>query len=493
MGIPLRRRFPSGFILNYYSRLVAKVPKLWVLPGTQLGVIAILITFWFLLQTGQEWVAVAFFFFGRQLLGIFLISQFWTARQRHLRAPASEETLRLHRRGSPARWRRLGATLTVLFVDRLGTTNLLLVSSGILAVSFFLVLMIQRRTRPDATTTRSRSRPTRSAVERRCPCSGNRATSRSSPSSSALARWARLDARESVLHGPGRSSWDQGHHHQIHCRDDDGQLFRGIRHSVCDAAHLQSLRGRIRAGDSPGQSRFVVRSRRLQQGALWASATARASDTTLRYSIDKTTREVLFLPLSAELKLKAKGFVDVVADRFIGKGIGSAILLVATKLLGAEWWHLSLIALVYAALWLPVTRLAKREYLSSFRRSIETLSLEPEELTPQSGDLATVETLVEELGSSDEQRVLRSIELLEALEKRNLITPLLLHHASPRVRSRALVAIQGARTELVERWLPSVELSLKDDDPDVRAAAVEVIASVHNGDVRRSDAALFER
>src|SRR4030065_698312 len=32
----------------------------------------------FLARTGQVWVPAAFFFFGRLILGIFLISQFWT-------------------------------------------------------------------------------------------------------------------------------------------------------------------------------------------------------------------------------------------------------------------------------------------------------------------------------------------------------------------------------------------------------------------------------
>ena len=166
------------------------------------------------------------------------------------------------------------------------------------------------------------------------------------------------------------------------------------------------------------------------------SLTARSATASTR-----RTRETLFLPLPAELKLKAKSFVDVVADRFIGKGLGSVILLVALNVFGFEWWQLSYLILGYAGMWLILTRLAKREYMATFRRSIETRSLEPERLTPQAGDPATVETLVEELASPDAQRVLRSIELLEALEKRNLITPLLLQHGSPEVRSRTLEAI----------------------------------------------------
>ena len=40
----------------------------------------------------------------------------------------------------------------------------------------------------------------------------------------------------------------------------------------------------------------------LLNGALWAPALARVLDQSLRYTVDKTTREILFLPLPAELK-----------------------------------------------------------------------------------------------------------------------------------------------------------------------------------------------
>src|SRR3972149_4866102 len=126
-----------GFIMNYYSRALGKVPKLWVLPGTQVAIIALLVSFWFLFKTGQVWVSAAFFFFGRLILGIFLISQFWTlANEIYDPRPA--------KRG----W-RTGSGLPALLVKRVGTENLILFSAAILGLCFFLILEIQRRTSPE--------------------------------------------------------------------------------------------------------------------------------------------------------------------------------------------------------------------------------------------------------------------------------------------------------------------------------------------------------
>ena len=57
------------------------------------------------------------------------------------------------------------------------------------------------------------------------------------------------------------------------------------------------------------------------------------------------------------------------------------------------------------------------------------------------GDLSTVETLVQELAHPEPARVVYAIDVLESLDKRNLVTPLLLYHESPAVRARALYAL----------------------------------------------------
>ena len=469
-----------GFILNLYSRGVSKVRKNSVLPGTQVVIVSLLIGFWFLFQTEQPWVSAAFFFFGRLLLGIFLISQFWTLAN-DIYDPRQAKRVFGFIGGGATLGGMTGSVLTSRLVKWLGTDNLILVSAGILALCFFLILEIQRRAQP----------ADNEAFQTKGSVGGGEALAMLRQSKhlqliALIIGFGALGAATLELQLYMASEAEVVGTDAITAFLADIQFYISLIGFVIQVYFTSRIYSALGIGFalailpvSLGATAFIV----ILNKALWASSIARISDSALRYSVDKTTRETLFLPLPAELKLKAKAFVDVVADRFIGKGIGSVVLLIAINVFDFAWWQLSYLSLGYCVLWFALTRRAKREYIAVFRRSIETLSLEPERLSPQSGDLATVETLIEELGSSDEQRVLRSIELLEALEKRNLITPLLLHHRSPRVRSRALAAIQGARTELVERWLPSVELSLKDDDPDVRAAAVEVIASVHSGDV----------
>ena len=74
---------------------------------------------------------------------------------------------------------------------------------------------------------------------------------------------------------------------------------------------------------------------------LWAPALARVMDTSLRYSLDKTSREVLFLPLLRTSSI-VRPFIDVTVDR-VSKGVGALLILVLIKDwgLGLTWQQLS--------------------------------------------------------------------------------------------------------------------------------------------------------
>jgi AAA family ATP:ADP antiporter len=66
-----------GVLMHWYSNVVRKLPRRRVIPITQLAIVAILVAFWGLQRTGAVWVTVGLYSLGL-LLGVFLISQFWT-------------------------------------------------------------------------------------------------------------------------------------------------------------------------------------------------------------------------------------------------------------------------------------------------------------------------------------------------------------------------------------------------------------------------------
>ena len=224
---------------------------------------------------------------------------------------------------------------------------------------------------------------------------------------------------------------------------------------------------------------FVI----LVSGALWAPALARGLDTTLRYTVDKTTRELLFLPLAADLKYRAKPFIDVTMDRF-ARAMAALLVLVLIKPwgLGLDWRGLSYASISMTGLWIAMALVARKDYLGSFRAGIGERAIAPDTIRTNVDDAATIETLVEELSNPDEEAVLYAIDMLQALDKPNLITPLLLHHDSPRVRARTLHSLATARSRVAVRWAGAIERLIQDDDVEVRAGALRALAALSQED-----------
>jgi AAA family ATP:ADP antiporter len=466
-----------GVIMHAYARAIGLVPRRWAIPVTQAGLVLVLIVFWALLSAGYDAASAAFYVLGL-ILGILLISQFWTLANDIYDARHAKRLFGFIG-GGASLGGATGAAITATVVSRVGTVNLLLVGALVMLACLALVVCIVRR-------------------EEKAGQSGAAADAEGVTGSEAmqLLRQSRHLQLIAVIIGcaaMGGAIIEQ----QLNMAAEStlGQDADGITQFLAQVTVYLSLIGfliqvtltsRIHRLLGIGFALLILPVGlgttavvMLFNAGLWAPAFGRVLDTSLRYTVDKTTREILFLPLPTAIKYRAKPFVDVTMDRF-AKALGALLVLVLIKPwgLGWGWQELSFASLTLTALWILLAARAKNEYLATFRRSIARHDVEVADLRAPHADLQTIELLVEELGHPDEPRVLYAMDLLDSLEKRHLITPLLLHHSSAAVRARALGALEALRPEVAATWVPRVELMLADNDAAVRAAAVHAIATI---------------
>jgi AAA family ATP:ADP antiporter len=196
----------------------------------------------------------------------------------------------------------------------------------------------------------------------------------------------------------------------------------------------------------------------------------------IRYSLDDSTRELLFLPVPAADRAKSKTFLDLFVKR-AGKGVAALLLFPVTlgwiTPLQAGWLSLAIIGL-----WLAMTSRITREYVLSFRRGLKQKTVDTG--TPINlSDVTTLEILVQSLGSPDPRQVLHSLDILSAHDRGHLVPPLLLYHDDAEVRRRTL---QVLAAEGREDAAPLVERRLSDQSPAVRAEATRVLADLWHQD-----------
>lgn len=212
---------------------------------------------------------------------------------------------------------------------------------------------------------------------------------------------------------------------------------------------------------------------------LLAAVLLRGADGAFKYSMDKTGRELLFLPIPLEVKKRTKVFIDMFVDRWF-RGIAGGALLLFTTVLGFGVRQLSFVVIVLLLVWLFLVTRIRKEYVNTFRIALAKREIDASQLTVSISDASTVNTLRESLKSDNEREVCYALELLASTSDKSLVSDLepLLQHPSADVRTKTLHALRGIGDKsMIER----IEPMTADTDARVRMAALQFVGE-HAGD-----------
>ena len=151
----------------------------------------------------------------------------------------------------------------------------------------------------------------------------------------------------------------------------------------------------------------------------------KGSDKSLAYTINRSARELLFIPVAPELKYKAIVFIDMFVDRF-AKGIG-AVLLMIILLFGIPNYVgvirvVSLVSVVLILGWIILTLRASRAYVDSVKQKIRPPELRADQAVEKELDMDYTRLIFDTLESMDRSSDLYAMHLFE-LMKRGKLTP----------------------------------------------------------------------
>jgi AAA family ATP:ADP antiporter len=198
---------------------------------------------------------------------------------------------------------------------------------------------------------------------------------------------------------------------------------------------------------------------------LWAGSLLKGSDQVLRYSIDKSTIELLYLPVPQSVKAEVKAVIDMVLQR-LADGVGGLLLLVLTHVLKFGMYGVGFFNAGLLGVWVFVAVIARKEYVSVLRATLaQRPALPKSTLQLVFGSPQSVATLQSMLEARDEEVVLYAIELAQALGRKDWIPAKLTTHPSPRVRLKALEIVPLNEKEILAR-------GRTENDSVVRASAI---------------------
>jgi HEAT repeat protein len=208
----------------------------------------------------------------------------------------------------------------------------------------------------------------------------------------------------------------------------------------------------------------------LAFGTLGSVVVLKGFDQVQRYSLDKSSVELLYLPLSARIKIQVKWFIDTVVWR-LGDGLSGLAVLIFATTLHMQARQISGIVMVLVCGWLMAVAVARRQYVVTLKDSISQHRVDVEQTSMGVLDRSTADLLAAKLSTSDPKEILYALSLFE-VERQRAAHPVirsLLYHSSPEIRQRAITILAETGDKSVR---PEIESLLKDPDLNVRTEAL---------------------
>jgi AAA family ATP:ADP antiporter len=207
----------------------------------------------------------------------------------------------------------------------------------------------------------------------------------------------------------------------------------------------------------------------LVLGSIVAAAALKASDQVLRYSIDKATVELLYLPVPSAHTFRVKSFIDTVVYR-AGDAVGGLLVLLFAAVLGWSAAQVSIVAIVLVGAWMVAAFVARQQYVENLRESIHQHRVDYERASMPVLDRDTTQLISSRLKGSTRD-IAYALSLFEMAHDRKVHPAVrgLLNHDQAEIRQHAVRLLARAGDATVK---DQVEALLRDPNLQVRTEAL---------------------
>jgi AAA family ATP:ADP antiporter len=220
--------------------------------------------------------------------------------------------------------------------------------------------------------------------------------------------------------------------------------------------------------------------------AFWPVLITNAFDQSLRFTVDRPTYELQYLPLPPAARLPLKNAIDIIGTR-LADAAGAVlygVLTVGFLMLPGLHFDLrgtALVNLVLIAAWCAVALGLRLGYVRTIKDSIHRHRLETERSASTVLERFATQAVGEKLAAANPDEIRYALDLLEGERTQSWHPALraLLSHADPDIRRRSLALLASAGDR--EIGPAAVEL-LHDPDLGVRTEALLYLSREHGVD-----------
>jgi ATP/ADP translocase/HEAT repeat protein len=210
--------------------------------------------------------------------------------------------------------------------------------------------------------------------------------------------------------------------------------------------------------------------------AFAAVVFTKGAENAFRYSVYDATMQVLYTPVSTQVRGRAKTFIDGIVKPVSG-GLAGAAMVLFVGPLKLPLKSLAVASVVLVLAWIVLVLLIRREYVRELLATLRRRRLEFSDKSLVITDGPTVDLLRERLRSDDPSAVRDALELCRRVQGHDLTMALepLFDHPDADLRARALEIVadkQGSADH------DRIERLFADADERVRSAAIRAYCAI---------------
>jgi AAA family ATP:ADP antiporter len=415
-----------SFVAAFNSRLMQRLGRRRYLSLSLGFFVASLPVFWILFQRQPAWVTIVFWFWAEAFLAV-SVMQFWILVQ-DLYSPRQFKRFVGFFVGGGLLGGLTGSLVTLILSRLIGSVNLLLICPGLLAVNLFLVGRVQRiaaaAAGPPAPEAGGAARPpTREKV-------GYLQSLRTLLKSRYLV----------LLSGVMLASFavskiiDFQFTKELsatYTKDDQTAFLGAFQMALLFVSYLLHVLLTSRILKTFGlRTALFVAPVALALGAVagfivpaaflmgWA-AVMRGTDKSLSHSLSQSTRELLYIPVPAGTKYKAKVFIDLFVNK-LADVVASVLILVFFMNLKLKVWELSYLTLGIILVWAVLNLRIVREYIGIVKKNLTIKWPDADKYVLEHVDLDATKLVFDTLESRNRSSVLYAMNLMDLVHRDKL-------------------------------------------------------------------------
>ncbi|MDA1234120.1 MAG: Npt1/Npt2 family nucleotide transporter [Acidobacteria bacterium] len=479
-----------GLLVNYYLRWSGRLPLGSLVATTQLCLAASIVALWLLLTAGAPWSAILLYLW----VGVFAIlipSQVWSLAAATFTTRQAKRLFALIGSGGIL-GAAIGGNFTGVMGPYIGAVGILPVAAALLAAGAWIARTLTAGGPIQARSPGQEDHSNAPIVDSARLVSGNR-----------YLLLIALAVIASTIVGTLVKYQFKAQTQAYFDADLDGiASFAGYFYGYISVVSLlfhATLSNRLLRTAGLSLTLFVLPVALfsgviglLLSSSIFAAVWARGADQGFRHSVDRSSSELLWVPVDSGIRNRVKSFMDVVVSR-AADGVASLVLLALLYFEHTTTQQISWVSLAFLGFWIIVLWILRSEYLETLRTAIERPDISAEQLLRHLAASGPSSDLAARLASSDPHDVEIAVGIAQfsGMGAAQAQLAALLVHPSPAVRRKAMATVASLEADGCEHNV--VAFLRLEPDFDTRQQAFDYFDKQDSSAARSAEEELLEQ